>query len=398
MKFFFLFFLFIAGAQASSLTLDSRYFPYGDQQQDMRGIPQFGYEVTGLRGKVLEHLTRKTLLGDSALERSLLFFGSEIVGGYLMDLSFITSYHEFGHASRVAALGYGYSFDGNKKDFFSYYLFKFGSNGGVTYTEKRNFKVASRFVRGTTFTDLGRILVSSGGLNAGTAYAGYLGQKAKDEGAHVSHFFSYTYAKLNPALYPEKSHGVRFGDVANILSYYRRLGVGDFESGDLKNMSYVSYVLSSSTWEYLRAVGNYIRSGEMKTKPEQRKWALPDFESYVTSKGLSMKMISSFTAHESFSVPFGIEHVFRGKHVTEYSLGASYFLDKEKEKRLTSSLVAGLALGWKLDYELNSGDNTVLNLGFNLDQLNSLDGERNIISLRKGEVAISPYLKWSAFF
>ncbi len=364
----------------------------------MRGIPRFGYEITALRGKGLELITKETLLGDSVFERSLLFFGSEMIGGFFMDLSFITAYHELGHGSRIAAMGFSYNFDGNKKDFFSYYLSKLGSNGGVTYTRKRNFKVDSRFATGTSITNLGQLIFAAGGLNAGMAYAGYLGQLAKKEGAHVSHFFSYTISKLDPAIYPEKLNGVRFGDVANILNFYRRLNVGDYRSGDVKNMSYLAYALSSSTWEYLRAVGNYIGSGEMRGKSENRKVALPDLENYITSKGLSMKILSSYTPDESISFPFAVEHVFRGKHVTEYSLGASYLIDQKRAGRLSASLLAGLSPGGKIDYQLSPDQESVLNFGMNVDHQNSLDGERNIISLRHGEVAASPYIKWTKIF
>ena len=110
-----------------SFTLDSRYFSYGDQQYDIRGLPQFGYEVSLLRGKLLETMTDKTFMGKTSFRRKVLFFTTELLGLYYMDLSFGTSYHELGHASRVAAIGYGYSFDGGAKSFFPYYFHKFGN-------------------------------------------------------------------------------------------------------------------------------------------------------------------------------------------------------------------------------------------------------------------------------
>jgi hypothetical protein len=385
-----------------SFTLDSRYFSYGDQQYDIRGLPQFGYEVTLLRGKLLETMTEKTFMGKTSFRRKVLFFTTELLGLYYMDLSFGTAYHELGHASRVAAIGYGYSFDGGAKSFFPYYFHKFGKNGGHTMSGKKNFSVyqESRFVTSSnTFTPYTEILISTAGINSATAYSGYLAKKAQEDGAHVSHFMSYVFNKLTPSLYPEKTEtGVRFGDIANILDAYRKQGVGNFNEKDIKDMNFVSFFASASTWNYFQAVSNYFSTGQMRSHLKKRKVNLPNFESYYTSKGISMKALTSYELNESVSMPISVEHVFRGKHITEYSLGASYLLESKTPSRLTASVLMGLSPGGKFEYQIDPAIDSRLNFGVNIDNLNSLDGERNIVSLKNGNVYPSFYLKGTKYF
>jgi hypothetical protein len=384
-----------------SLSLDSRYFSYSDQTYDMRGLPQFGYEVSMFRGKLLEKMTDKTFMGNSTLGRSSLFFFFEVLGGYYMDLSFITAYHELGHASRTAAIGYGYSFDGGTRDFFSYYSYKFGKNGGYTESRSRHFEVPHerRFITpGNDFTPYAKILIQTAGLNSSSYYAGFLANKSIDEGFRTSHFLSYTMAKLNAYIYPESISGVRMGDVANILDSYRDYGVGSFTEKDIKDYSLFSFLASQSTWNYFRSLGKYFGSGNTVYFAKKTKIQIPDFETYFTSKGISVKTLSSYHWSDDLSFPFSIEHVFRGKHLTEYSLGAGYKLKTQLPDILSVSFLMGLSPGAKVDYQVDPWINTRLNVGANIDNLNSLDGERNIVSLKNGDIYGSLYLKATRFF
>ena len=99
-----------------------------------------------------------------------------------------------------------------------------------------------------------------------------------------------------------------------------------------------------------------------------------------------------------YAMPISVEHVFRGKHITEYSLGASYLLEAKTPSRLTASVLMGLSPGGKLDYQIDPAIDSRLNLGVNIDNLNSLDGERNIVSLKSGNVYPSFYLKGTKYF
>jgi hypothetical protein len=385
----------------ASLTLDTRYFSNSNQQYDMRGIPQFGYEMSLLRGKLLEVMTDKTFMGETTFKRSVLFFFSEIIGAYYMDLSFITAYHELGHASRIASLGYGYSFDGGSTSFFSYYFNKLGDNGGYTISGSQNFVLPEQrrfFTSGKDFTPYANILIQTAGLNSSTHYAGHLAKKGIEDGFHTSHFFSYTFAKLNSYIYPENITGVRVGDIANILDSYRDLGVGDYNEKDIKDYSLVSFLGSISTWSYFKSVGNYFSNGNTVFSRQTTRIQIPDFETYFTSKGISVKGITSYQINDELVLPFSIEHVFRGKHVTEYGIGARYKLKSDLQDVLSLNLLMGLSAGGKVDYQFDPWIDTRFNIGANVDNLNSLDGERNIVSLKHGDIYTSFYLKGTKFF
>lgn len=123
---------------AETLTLDSRYFQKDQQTFDQRGLPQFGYEVTSLRGLALEKATDSIPMFTGKVGHSILFFASEIIGGYFMDYSFNTAIHEQGHARAFAAFGLGYHFDSGARDFFTYYIDKLGQNGGYVESDKRH--------------------------------------------------------------------------------------------------------------------------------------------------------------------------------------------------------------------------------------------------------------------
>lgn len=388
-------------APKASVTVDNRYLSGPEQVQDMRGLPQFGYEVALLRGKVLGALTDKTFMGNTSFRRSLLFFSTEVLGAYYMDLSFNTAFHELGHASRMAAMGIGYSFDQGEKDFFPYYFSKLGKSGGATYFGKQNFKVPmqNRFLTPENETSpYAEILISSAGINSETFYSGYLASKGLAEGYHTSHFMSYTLAKLNSYIYPENISGTRFGDVANILDSYRALGVGNFTEKDIKNYSLFTFLGSASTWRYLKAVSNYLGTGETSISVKKTRFQVPELEAYYTSKGLSVKTISSYQLTDSLRLPVSVEHVFRGKHVTEVGFGAGYELKTDLLDLLSFNLLMGLSPGGRVDYQFEPWSDTRFNVGVNIDNLNSLDGERNIVSLKHGEINPSFVLKATRFF
>jgi hypothetical protein len=382
------------------LTLDSRYVPSEMQYADLRGLYQFGHEVTLLRGRGLEAVT-ESWMGRTSTRRSLLFLASEVVLAFYMDLSFQTALHEQAHGSRAAALGLRYRFDGGSRSFFPYYLDKLGSNGGFTFSSGRRFSPADsdRF-----FTPAGnqrpeaRLLTSAAGMNAQTAYATFLADAAASEGAHVSNFVGHTWAKLAPSLYPERLGGQRIGDVTNVIDSYSQGGIVSIRERDIKDGNLVSFLASAGTWRHLAAVRDYISEGKVRQKPRRRALELPELENYLTTRGLSMRASSSWRASEVLRLPFAVEHVYRGSQRTELSLGADYRLPVELDLRLKTFVLMGLSPGGGVELEYREALRNVWRAGVNVDNYNSLYGERNIISLRHGQVAPSFYASLTRFF
>ena len=192
-------------------------------------------------------------------------------------------------------------------------------------------------------------------------------------------------------MYPENAGGVRFGDVANILDNYRDMKIGDFTEQDIKNGNLISFFASASTWQYLKAASNYISCGEVRTFSDKQTFNWPNFESFFTTHGLSMRTSSAYNHNEQWSFPFGVEHVFRGEHVTEYSVGTKYRFEQIPLK-LSANLFAGLSPGTNIELEYSYWEKTLIHTGISVDNLNSLNGERHIVSLKDGEIASSLYI------
>lgn len=386
---------FIALASfAESLTLDSRYFSNSYQEYDLRGLPQFGFEIASLKGIGLEASTQFLAPDESHwFRRSLLFFSLEFIAGNIVDYSFLKSLHETAHGARWASMGWGYKMNGKHFNFFSFYFNEFGINGAFAEPTRMLYEPAnmSKYYdsNSSSFTSYADFLVTAAGVNAEMSYASHVQDMVDAGKARISHFSGYWLGKLSTAGYPSDESGS--GDIDTITQRYGEMGLTELSRGDYDTANYISLFGSATTWKFFSSIGNYVLTGQTKIQGRSSKLRMPDIDNFLTSRGLSYRVTSGYRFSEDFDLLIRIEHVTKGKRATEYNLSLQYQSHDAFSGTYTVTSIFGLAPGYGFKYNASLSERINLYAGLNYDSLKSLDGERNIHSLNDGNTATSVY-------
>lgn len=375
----------IAGANDRSITFDSRYIQGSDQQQDIRGLMSFGKDTIVLRSIGVDWATDRW--GHSNGSRAGVFIGAELLAGFVMDESFLKALHEQSHGSRMAAGGLKYEFDNGEDSFFPYYFSSFGKSGGWTQPiGNPYFQIddkAAEYIANNGGADHVEVFTSAAGINAEMAYASYLQDQLYFNGAHLSQGLSIILGKASSLKYQvdDDDDG---NDLKEIEKAYQNMGI-DAETDDLKQANIVALLLSASTWQYFLGISDYVQNG----KTELNQWAfhgfrIPEFTSYATTRGISMKMDTGYQFNDDLHLTLGVEHVYKGKSATEYTVGMRKELPVMSGLTLQGHAIMGYGTGYQLHSELSVTDSFSLYAGANYDELDSLNGERYIQSLKDG--------------
>ncbi len=375
----------------NSLTFSSLYFQQSDQQQDIRGLMSFGKDMAGLRGTGLDWATDQW--GGSELNRAGLFLFSELVFGTVMDQSFQTALHEQGHGSRFASVGLGYRFNTGDDEFFGYYFSNFGDFEGFTQTTGVTyFALDDRvqdFINSKGGNNYRNLIISAAGINAEMTYADYLQDQMYFEGIHLSQGLGLIMGKTSALNYQYDDN--LGNDLRSIEDQYQLLNI-HVDVGDMDQANILAVLLSGSTWRYLAGAYDYTKTGDTRLESwEYFGFRVPDFSSYVTSRGLSMKMDTAYRLEEQLFLTLAVEHVYKGDSATEYTLGAYKEFPYMQGLTLQGHAIMGYGTGYGVESELRVTDTFSVFAGANYDELESLNGERYIVSLK------DDLNEWSAF-
>ena len=369
-----------------SFTFDSRYIQQSDQQQDIRGLMSFGKDMTDIRGFALDWGTDRWAHGADEKGERIGMFALEVLLGVGMDQSFLTALHEQSHGSRFAAMGLKYEFEGGKDSFFPFYIDHFGKDDtytqvtGSNWIPDKNNEINVRTGTGTGLTPYGNLLASAAGVNAEVAYSAYLQDQIYFNGGHLSHGIGMILGKMSTERYGKGDEAGN--DINDIKNLYAARNI-DIDEDDMDQANYIAVLLSSSTWRYLMGIYDYAQTGNTTLDSwEYYGFRLPDFSSYITSQGLSLKMDTAYRVHEDFVMTLGVEHVYKGDSATEYTVGARYDMPVMKGMFVKGYAIMGYGKGYGLESELNVTDSFSLFAGAHYDELDSLNGERYIVSLK----------------
>ena len=393
-----------------TLSLDSRFFLFDDQQQDIRGLMPFGKELSNIRATVLDYSTKWFERDDGTTNRIAQFFLVEFLPGWFFEHAYSVSLHEQGHGSRSAMSGVKYEFEGGGKSFFRYFGYKIGKgNVEEGYTEHENPLNVNystyNFITDTAIDQtLGdpvkiskyRLIVNAGGLNAQTAYAEYLQKQIYLNGGDISMGLGLMINKMAHITYTKPTDEERknprvSSDLLNIERNYDAVGI-NVTADDISTGGAIAALFSASTWSYFMSLRNFFNTGDTTMSSlEYRGFRIPDTTCYITSRGLSMKVDTGYRFSDVLIATLGVENVYKGKSATEYTLGVQYEMPVKHGLILSGYAITGYGKGYGFESELKLNKSLSLFAGGNYDEYKGLYGERNIVSLRTGDSC------WSMF-
>ena len=381
-----------------SFSFDSGYFR---ERNSDRAWENFGRERVELNAYALEQLNASERWGVSREGEFLLGSG---LGLYTMNV-YKVSHHEFGHGTRLEALGYRTKYRSGSTgstsrsawQFFGRrFLDPFNDAYAIYSTSDRKFtSPVRRFVNADgTLTNDGKILITTGGLNNSMAFAGSLGERLRERSAaHYSEWLPYTMARLDATFYGRGS-----GDLSDLATYYGNKGVRVSRT-DMRAANLLGYALSASTWSYLLGAADYAEGGDAWVRSHSyNSFALPDVENYLTTRGMSWKLSSGYRWDANTYFPFAAEAVLSGAGQQEYTLGARHRNGLWDDSSMNASLRFGRGLGIGLGVSQRLSEQWSLSVGWDHFNGRNLHGERNAVNFEDGENSDEIWARLSFIF
>jgi hypothetical protein len=287
--------------------------------------------------------------------------------------------HEAGHALRFKAVGIDCEFgdsDGvistrildyySKKCFFRCFTDLNGWCRPVSSGEIRKLtpEETTKILNNKDFNDF-MIIMGAGGFNNQILFAERIG------------YDMWSRKQVDPLSYciylDQRFHVIKYdwdadddfesNDPTLIVHSFKRNGRTDFKKNTIADAGRVSLFLSASTYS--------IIFGKPITLCGFR---LPDVYPYITTRGISYKVVSGYEVNENTRLFFGFESVFENKCATEYSIGIDTIA------KLHYMCIATFGLGLDLEASVTFPLSSCFSVGVGCEYYNfsSLQGQRNI--------------------
>ena len=301
-------------AVRDSISISSAYF--ANDYANNIDYAQFAMDVETASGRLaLYGYNKYADVLNGPVSRVLYILGSTA----LMDINGIsTTYHEWGHASRAAAMGSRaqlYNCIGSTdckapRDFFGYAASQvFNSRCGVT---QRLDDLTANSSSGRA-TD---VIFTGAGVNNSTLTADIQAEKYFVRGS--DNVFSLLFSSGNQAI---SGYGLG-GDMGNVAESYRTTGVdASITASDLRNINQISF-LSGSVANLFMGIYDYGKTGNTQVKP----WTVggflvPNQFNYLSSRGITRKWVSGYEWDETTKILGSYEYVVRGDSFAEPGVG-----------------------------------------------------------------------------
>jgi hypothetical protein len=266
------------------------------------------------------------------------YSGSTMLKGATWFLLFIfnmagsTTLHEIGHGLRAKSYGIDFmlmedmdddkSFHKDENYFNFFFKSLFNTNrAACSADETEHLNLTNYFVNSGKIDELDNfdIIFSAGGINNNT----YLAEKISDD-IHFKNsntkflsYVSYICDLLYGAMYDKTAK--KFGDDPyNIINDFNLKGRDDFKKGTISDAGIKSLFLSATTYSFFYSM--------FTNKPMAKPYGfrLPDVFPYITTKGMSYKVVSGYEASKTLNLIFGFESVFGKEAATEINLGLNH--------------------------------------------------------------------------
>ena len=317
------------------VTFDSRFV---SDLYSSPAIERFGVELLDLAHWPVQRLlppADSTGAGvvqwDGPGRRNLLHGLTALAGGAFVGTAFTHAYHEFGHGSRVAAIGLRpwYTHDPSASDAsgapirgsgasdncFGYLLTSLGDRSGFTYARLDR----TRFALNTQALAAGWDgLNAMAGLNNEMEFAAALDQRTERPGGHLGFLMPYLAAKLSARSYALGDG--QLNDVSNILAFYAAQGFA-ISHNDIRQGSAVAALASANTYRLAYAGLRTLTGRRSEFSPSTAgPLELPSTSFFLNRKGLSYR-VGTAVRRGAVRIPVAMERVFSGDTRTEWTVG-----------------------------------------------------------------------------
>jgi hypothetical protein len=300
------------------------------------------------------------------------------------DFKFGTTYHESGHGLRAKALGHDYQLlldkSETKKSFVKEErFFKFFINKMLNL-DRAACAYDAKFASESAHN---QCIVFAGGVNGNTYLAERVSRSLYEhQDIYFLQGFSYLHNRLYLPVYA--LHAKHPGkDPYDVVECWKTLGI-PVTRKDMALAGIVSFFLSGTTYSVLRATWKGdVESTE--TAPLEIGWLrLPDVFAYLTSQGVSYKLVNSCRIAEGAHLHFGVERVVRGTPMTEYHIGWKHIFGGVLTRFVHEATITfGQGLNAELSVSIPVFDAFWISVGVEMYSRTSLLGERHSCDFRE---------------
>lgn len=313
---------------------------------------------------------------------------------YFFNTKADTTLHEIGHGLRSKSYGLDFmlmpdydNYNGFKKDE-NYFIFLFN--------ELFNNKRAACALDPNTvqnleyyFQDRGEIngyynfeiIHSAGGINNNTYFAEKVAEdlhfKNSDQ-MHLLPYICYCRDLLYGAIY-DKSAKQDGDDPYSIIAAFNSKGRDDFEKGTIFDAGVKSLLLSATTYSFWYS----LFTNKPMIKPLG--FRLPDTFPYITTKGMSYKVVSGYKVNEALNLIFGFESVFGKEAATEINLGLNHQICIDNFFPISYKGIVTFGQGLDLEASVLTPISKCFDVGFGCEiySVTSLMGQRHALTNMK---------------
>jgi hypothetical protein len=278
--------------------------------------------------------------------------------------------HEAGHALRGNAFGLDYLFLTSASDvdinngvrniavyYFQRMTFQCGRGGACAFIDEKKYENISCNQN---------IIICAGGLNNQMLLSENIGYDMYiKKQCNSLPWFLYFYEKIHSAEYDFIAEDDKLShDPTAIIKSFNEKGRKDFQKGTIATASLTSIFLSATTYSIF--TGKPICLANIR---------LPDLYAYITTKGMSYKLVSGYRVNEDTILNFGCERVFGKECAIEMFIG----IDRTSlpvHYKCTATFGLGLDIEGSIIVPLSSW--LFVGIGCEYYHFSSLQGQRNI--------------------
>jgi hypothetical protein len=367
---------------AQTVSFDSGYW---ERLGSNRAFWNFGLELDGLVNRGLDKFSMDSGVGKNPLVRALVAGGAYWFYRY-PQYSYFVANHEFGHGTRFISIGVNPVFawdDGSPEldTVFQFYVKGWSRYGQGAYTAGAYSPAQA--------PDNWDAALSAGGVNNSAAFAEAVEDAVTRGRAGIASYTSYVWGKSDAAAYVDITKALQAagqatgsGDMEFIVDYYEGEGF-DIDFDAIREGSLVSRWASSTYWLILWSALRFPFVGDTKVvRPFLGPLRLPDLSHYLNLPGLSYKLRSGIGASKFF-FPLEVEHVYRGRSVTEIAFGVETTESSYKAIGWGLKLLANTSGGYGVHsfFEWPLGQSAVVTTGASVLSMDLLEAGRNSVKI-----------------
>lgn len=244
-------------------------------------------------------------------------------------------------------------------------------------------------------TSRGKVLFRAAGYNARMMHARNIEDMLwYNGGDHLAQLSNHTANKLAYTIdgigvfFQRNEGGQTNSELGRISAAYKQMGI-DFSWKEMAGYGALAFLGSAEFWGRFLEEVDYVSCGDVYVKaPEIGGFRLPNLGFYLTTQGPSYQLNTGYRWGQSLFFPLAVEFVFKGSNkMVELTTGVrkqfawmGAYMHGEVVANFHNS-----AFGGKAVVGLKPMDNLFVDVGVRVDHKDTLEGERNIRSLKDGE-------------